>query len=58
MFNDATGILSGTPTAAGNSTFQVIATDTTGAQATQSYTVTINPVIGLTGLSQAQWTLN
>ncbi|MEB2844730.1 IPT/TIG domain-containing protein [Endobacterium cereale] len=36
------GVLSGTPTAAGSSTFQVTATDIYGAKGTASYTLTIN----------------
>jgi hypothetical protein len=57
-FNDSTGILSGTPTAAGSYTFNVTATDTLGTQASQSYTLIINPALSLSSLSQTQWTLN
>ena len=39
------GVLSGTPTTAGSSTFTVTATDTLGGSASQHYTVTINPAV-------------
>ena len=39
------GVISGTPTTVGAYTFTVTATDTLGATATQSYTVTINPAV-------------
>jgi len=42
------GILSGTPTAAGGFTFTVTATDTVGATGSQSYTLTINPLLLVT----------
>ena len=42
------GILSGTPYVAGTFTFTVTATDPSGAVATQSYTVTINPPLAIT----------
>ena len=57
-FNDSTGVLSGTPTAAGSFTFTVVATDSTGAQGSRAYTVTINPAITFSNLGQSQWTVN
>ena len=42
-----TGVLSGTPSAAGSYTFMVTATDTTGSFDTKSYTVVINPPLNL-----------
>jgi uncharacterized repeat protein (TIGR03803 family) len=41
----SSGILSGTPTAAGSYTFTVTATDSLGAAGSQAYTLTINPAI-------------
>ena len=43
--NSATGVLSGTPTAAATRTFTIRATDGTGARGTRSYTVTIGAAI-------------
>lgn len=43
--NSATGVLSGTPTAAATRTFTIRATDGTGAIGTRSYTVTIAAAI-------------
>ena len=37
----ATGVISGTPTTAGTSTFQITATDADGATATKSFTLTV-----------------
>jgi hypothetical protein len=44
----STGLLSGTPTTAGSSTFTVTATDSTSATGSQSYTVTILAAPSLT----------
>jgi hypothetical protein len=48
----ATGLISGTPTTEGSSTFDITATDEVGASATQPYTIVINaaPVIDTTTL--------
>jgi uncharacterized repeat protein (TIGR03803 family) len=43
----ASGLLSGTPTAAGTYAFTVIATDQAGATASQAYSVTVNPALTL-----------
>jgi hypothetical protein len=43
-----TGLLSGTPTAAGAATFTVTATDANNTTATQGYTVTVSPALALT----------
>ncbi len=42
------GLLSGTPTAAGSSTFTVTATDSLGAKATQGLTLLVNPAVTFT----------
>ncbi len=43
-----TGVLTGTPTAAGSYPFTVTATDTSGASGSQSFTLTVNPGIAFT----------
>jgi hypothetical protein len=50
------GVLSGTPTTAGSFTFTVTATDSAGAQGSQSFAATINPVITITTTTLATWT--
>jgi hypothetical protein len=50
------GILSGKPTATGSFTFTVKATDTTGASASQSFTIIINPPVAITTTTLAVWT--
>jgi hypothetical protein len=52
------GVLSGTPTTAGTSTFTVTATDTAGATASKTYTVTINAALALSPTSLGPWTIN
>jgi hypothetical protein len=52
------GVLSGTPSAAGSYTFTVTATDTVGASASQIYTVIINPPLTITTASLSSWTVN
>jgi hypothetical protein len=44
--NSSSGVISGTPTAAGSSSVTVTATDTTGASGSASFTWTINPSSG------------
>ncbi len=52
-----TGVISGTPTASGNFTVQVKVTDAFNATATQSYPLTINPPVTITGPSTLpSWT--
>ena len=46
--NSSTGLVSGTPTAAGTFSVTVTATDTTGAQGSASFTWTVNPQAGNT----------
>ena len=41
--DSATGVISGTPDAAGTSNFNITATDNVGCTGTQSYSITINP---------------
>ncbi|MDH6576011.1 putative Ig domain-containing protein [Kitasatospora sp. MAP5-34] len=50
--NSASGLISGTPTAAGTSTVSVTATDTTGVSGSASFSWTVNPVSG--GCTAAQ----
>ena len=45
--NATTGVISGTPTSAGSSSFTIRATDSIGAIGTRAYTVTINAAITL-----------
>jgi glycosidase len=52
------GVLSGTPTLAGNFTFTVTATDTAGASDSHSYTASINPAVAITTSILPDWTLN
>jgi hypothetical protein len=54
----ASGVLSGTPTAAGSFSFTVTATDTTGATGSQSYTVVINPAVTITTTTLPSWTVS
>jgi hypothetical protein len=54
----SSGVLSGTPTAAGSYTFTVMATDTVGATATQTYTVVINPAVTINTTTLPAWTVN
>jgi large repetitive protein len=56
--NTSTGAITGTPTAAGASSFTIKVADTAGDTATQAYTVTINPAITLTPPVLADWTAN
>ena len=51
----SSGVLSGTPTAAGSYTFTVTATDAVGASASQSYTVSI---FGFSPFVLPGWTVN
>ena len=57
-FTPATGVLNGTPTAAGTFTFTVTATDTVGATGSQAYTIIINAVPSITTTSLPNWTIN
>jgi gliding motility-associated-like protein len=43
----ATGLVSGTPTATGNATFDVVATDTKGCSTTATFTLTVTPALAL-----------
>ena len=50
------GKVTGTPTATGTFTFTVKVTDNVGASKSQSYTVIINPAVGINTVSLANWT--
>ena len=52
------GVITGTPTAAGTTTFHVIASDSLGDQATQAYTVVINAPLTITTTTLADWDQN
>ena len=56
--NSGTGSLaiSGTPTVSGTETFTITASDATGANAMQSYTIVINPAVVITTSSLPAWT--
>jgi uncharacterized repeat protein (TIGR01451 family) len=51
------GVLSGMPLAAGTYTFNVTATDSVGALASQSFTILINPPPSITTATLLNWTL-
>ena len=52
-----TGILSGTPAAAGTFNFTITATDTVGATGAQAYVVAINPPVSIATATLSNWTL-
>ncbi len=57
--NNATGVISGTPTTTGSYTLQVQGQDSTGAKATYPYTFTINAAPVITApTSLPNWTVN
>src|SRR5450755_3252119 len=49
--NPITGLIGGTPTTAGTSSFTVQVTDSTLATATKAFTLTINPALAITTIS-------
>jgi hypothetical protein len=49
--NPATGVIGGTPTTAGTSSFTVQVSDSTLATATKAFTLTINPALAITTVS-------
>lgn len=51
------GVISGTPSAVGQSTFTVQVMDSVGSIDTQEYTVTINDTVSITTTSLPDWTL-
>jgi hypothetical protein len=59
--NSSSGLISGTPTAAGTSTVTVSATDTTGAEGSATFTWTVNPAGGntvtVTNPGSQSWTV-
>ena len=57
-FTAGTGVLNGTPTAAGTFNFTVTATDTVGATGSQAYTVIINAAIAVSPATLPNWTVN
>jgi hypothetical protein len=56
--NSSTGLVSGTPTAAGTFNFTVTATDTVGAVGSKAYSLTINPAVALGPATLPAWTVN
>jgi uncharacterized repeat protein (TIGR03803 family) len=52
------GMLSGTPTTAGNFTFTVTAVDTLGGRGNQTYFLTINSAVAITTVVLSNWPLN
>jgi hypothetical protein len=46
--NGASGVISGTPSGAGSSSFSIVATDGDGATGSRSYTVTVNAAVVIT----------
>ena len=57
-FTAGTGVLNGTPTAAGTFNFTITATDTVGATGSQAYTIIINPAVTVSPASLPDWTIN
>ena len=57
-FTAATGVLAGTPTATGASSFTITATDSVGATGQQAYSFTVNAAPAITTTSLAAWTVN
>ena len=57
-FTAATGVLNGTPTAAGTFNFTITATDTLGQAIPKAYTVVINAAITVSPASVPNWTVN
>lgn len=55
-YTPATGELAGTPSVGGTYNFTVTSTDSVGASGSQTYSVLINPPIGLSSISN--WTVN
>ena len=56
--DSSTGVLSGTPTAAGTTTFRVDLTDANGATATDTFTLTVNAAPAITTTSLPAATVN
>jgi hypothetical protein len=54
---NSVGVLSGRPTTANSYTFTVTATDSVGSTDSQSYTVTINPILTIATSSVPDWTI-
>jgi alpha-amylase len=52
-----TGVLAGTPTAVGSFSFTVTATDSLGANGSNSYTIVISPPVAVAAASLATWTV-
>jgi hypothetical protein len=55
---NSSGVITGTPTAAGSFSFTVSAEDAAGSSTSQTYTVTINPALMLTNTTLSNWTVN
>jgi len=56
--NTSTGVISGTPTAAGTFSFTITATDTVNATCSQAYTVIINPALTTSPSTLPNWMAN
>ncbi len=56
--NPSTGVISGTPAAAGTFPITVMVTDSTGASVSHAYSITINPALAITTTTLANWTVN
>ena len=57
-FTAVTGVLNGTPTASGLSSFTITSTDAAGATGSRAYTIMINPAVSITTATLLDWTAN
>ena len=57
-FTAGTGVLNGTPTAAGTFNFTITATDSIGATGSAAYTVVVNPAVTVSPATLPDWTVN
>jgi Putative Ig domain/Galactose oxidase, central domain/Bacterial Ig-like domain/Kelch motif len=58
LLNSSTGVISGTPDIAGDFSFTVMVSDTTGATASQPYSITIIGPFSISTTTLANWTVN
>jgi autotransporter-associated beta strand protein len=54
----SSGVLAGTPTAAGGYAFTVTATDAVGASGSRNFAITVNPPVTFPSTSLQNWTVN